>query len=124
MKKFLLLFAITAISYIGCSSDDDDDDDYTTTTDYVLTVTPESVTVGDDLTLKISGDGANELFWVSYVENVDDGSGTNKIPYFEDGEAVFSTENLPAGDYKFYSKCAKLYVKTESVYVTILEATE
>ncbi|MFR9523887.1 MAG: hypothetical protein SNH94_04870 [Rikenellaceae bacterium] len=120
MKKLLLLFAITSLFCASCS-DDDDDDDYTVTTDYYLTATPSTLAIGEDLTLTINGDGARELMWITYLENTEDGSGTCLIPYFENGTAVMSTENLPAGEYIFYSKCAETYLQTEDVYVTVTE---
>ncbi len=122
MKKFLLLFALSSIIYVSCDSDDDDDDTYTVTSEYVLNVTPTTVTIGDDLTLSVSGSDADDMLWVTYCESVDMGSYTKVIPYIVDGESVtLSTSDMAAGEYIFYSQAAKIYVQTEDVYVTVVE---
>ncbi|MFI3332339.1 MAG: hypothetical protein SNI51_02745 [Rikenellaceae bacterium] len=102
MKKLLLLcFAISAILFTSCEKEES-----TSTVDgYTLKITPSTATIGDDITLTISGDGAEDMIWVACFNRVDDGSGSCIAIPSTNGVIVVSTSALmfSAGEYKFYA---------------------
>ncbi|MFI3323386.1 MAG: hypothetical protein SNI45_05925 [Rikenellaceae bacterium] len=103
MKKILLsIFAISALLFTSCEDSSDDNG-------YVLKITPSTVAIGEQITLTVTGDGAEDMNWTSCFNRTDDGTGSCLVPNFVDGSMDYTiSESLfSAGEYKFYATYAE-----------------
>ncbi len=114
MKKILLFcFAISALSFTACQSED--------TADYTLSISPSEVTIGEDITLTITGDNVGDMSWTSCYTYTTTGAGSCLTPNFVNGVATISTTGWDAGEYEFYAECTDAGVKTNYASVTFNE---
>lgn len=122
MKKiFLMCFvALSACAFVGCDKEDNGED--LSGFAYTLSITPTTVSVGDEITLTIKGDNVGDHMWTSCFNRVDNHEGSCLMPKYENGVAtlVVSEELFSAGQYKFYAeKQDGEKVKTNYVTVTV-----
>ncbi len=118
MKKILLFcFAISAILFTACQKEESTESGSESTDGYTLTITPSTVTIGEDMTLTVTGDGAEDLEWLACFE----GPISNCLMYpITGGELVYNVSSaLSAGEYTFHAASGDL--ETNSVTVTIVE---
>ncbi len=117
MKKILLsIFAISALLFTSCEKSDDNGTD-----SYVLKITPSTVAIGEDITLTVTGDDAEDMDWSACFNRVDDGTGSCLMPNFVDGTMTqtISESLFSAGEYKFYATSGD--IKTGYTTITVTE---
>ncbi len=116
MKKILLFcFAIAALSFTSCDKESED------TAGYTFSISPSEVTIGESITLTITGDNVGDMSWTSCYTNSTTGAGSCLMPGFVNGVATISTTGWDAGEYQFYAECTDADVKTNYAYVTFNE---
>ncbi|MFI3285056.1 MAG: hypothetical protein R3Y08_00210 [Rikenellaceae bacterium] len=118
MKKLLLLtIPLFTLLFASCEKSDDNAAE---STEFTLSITPSKAKVGEVVTLKISGEGAEEKQW-SVCYDYEGGGGSCLI--FAPGNATqdltLSETIFIAGEYDFHAKYTNEGEEIEINHVTL-----
>ncbi len=119
MKKLFLAFALLAsVALVGCEESVENGDNTEVT--YTLTITPATASVGDTVTMTVSGDDADDYSWQACYSSTTD-STNNGCWSYNDSSSWTYTVSLGAGEYKIYASSKSGDHTTSKATFTVTE---